>query len=169
MRIIYLCLVIFTIVPLVSVGCFYTVDRSKICEEDAGTDGGYGLACETDEQCDDNPTDENGGATQCLTLDKMVTIEDGPPSEAPDAGSAIDDLLKSLEPALNTCTDMACESDGCPACYQCCKCDVPVSDVMETFDVPPDPSMENIKLDFAACMPAEAVEFLNRIEGCKCS
>jgi hypothetical protein len=143
------------------------------------------LACDTDEQCSGNPTEGDAGATQCSTLDKLVVIEipdggmespaDGgmPPVDAPpdqdsgDAGTGLDDLLDSLEPMLNICTDMACEQGGCPVCYQCCACDISVAEAMEMFGLPPDPSLDNIKLDFAACVPASSGEILAMI--CTCS
>jgi hypothetical protein len=188
MRGVFLYLVIFTMVALWSAGCFYTVDRSLICEDGEVTEEGYGLACVTDEDCAGNPTQGDAGATQCSTLDKLVVIEipdvdmdasvDGgmppaaePPGDMPeetgDAGSALDDLLESLEPALNICTDMACMPGGCPACYQCCECDISVSDAMEMFGVAPDPTLDNAKLDFAACLPASVGEILAMI--CTCS
>jgi hypothetical protein len=178
MRGVFLYLVIFTMVALWSFGCFYTVDRSKICEDGEPTEEGYGLECVSDEDCSDNPTQGDAGATQCSTLDKLVVIEipdegmdasvDGDmPEDTGDAGSALDDLLDSLEPALNICTDMACVAGGCPVCYQCCECDMAVSDAMDMFGVPPDPSLENMKLDFAACVPASSAQVLAMI--CTCS
>ncbi len=188
MRGVFLYLVIFTMVALWSVGCFYTADRSKICEDGEPTEEGYGLECVSDDDCSGNPTQGGAGATQCSTLDKLVVIErpdggidasvDGgmppgaePPGDMPedtgDAGSTLDDLLDSLEPALNICTDMACVPGGCPVCYQCCECDITVIDAMDMLGVPPDPSLENMKLDFAACVPASSAQVLAMV--CTCS
>jgi hypothetical protein len=187
MRCVFLHLVIVSLLLLWSAGCSYSVDRSKICEDGDVTEEGYGLACTTDEECSANPTEGDMGATQCSTLDKLVVMEipdggsdggmppgDAPPGDVPqdtgDAGSELDDFLEMLEPMINICTNMACEQGGCPVCYQCCECDMAVTDAMEMFGVSVDGMdqlLENTKLDFAACVPVSSAEILAMI--CTCS
>jgi hypothetical protein len=179
-------LVIVAIVPLWSIGCSYSVDRSKICKDGEVTEGGYGLACETDEQCSGNSID--AGATECSTLDKLVVVEipedptsdggmpseDEPPGDVPqdtgDAGSELDDFLEMLEPMLNICTNMACEQGGCPVCYQCCECDTTVTEALGYLGVSMeglDPALTMTRLEFSACVPVSSAGVLAMI--CTCS
>lgn len=170
----YICL---SSLLLWSASCSYDVDRSKICQDgDAGvTEEGYGLACTSDEQCAGNPTEGDAGATQCFTVDKLISVEVpdggmppvGPPQDAGDTGSDLDDFVDMLDPMLNICTDMACEPGGCPQCFQCCQCDMPISDILEMYGMAADPSMEGAKLDFTACVPVSVSGLLAMF--CSCS
>ncbi len=178
MRSSFLYLIIIAMVPLWLIGCSYSVDRSKICEDGGTTEEGYGLACETDDDCSGNSID--GGATQCSTLDKLMVfpISDGgmpPGNDDPDTGdssSDLDEFIESLEPMLYICTNMACELGGCPACYQCCQCDKSIEDIMKDLDVPTDemdPSFLTSKLEFSACAPAANASILAMTMSCTCS
>ena len=90
MRSVLLYLVVVAIVPLWSVGCSYSVDRSKICKDGEVTEEGYGLACETDEelkaQCEEAvekcfvycATDEGCQEDECLALGLLIcNVEEG--------------------------------------------------------------------------------------------
>ena len=90
-----------------------------------------------------------------------------PPEDTGDTGSELDDFIGMLQPMLNICTNKECEPEGCPICYHCCQCDMPVSDILELYDVVPDPSMESARLDFTACVPVSVSELLTLF--CSCS
>ena len=183
MRFLVLYTVIGSLLLLWSGGCSYSVDRSKICRDgDAGiTEEGSGKTCTADEQCAGNPISDGGtGATQCSTLDKLVSTEipdggvpaDGGATQSDgtgDTGSEFDDFMDMLSPMVNICTNMACEPGACPMCYQCCACDMPVSEIMELYGVSAgdmDPTLEYTRLDFTACVPVSVAEALAFICSC---